>query len=68
MFNPFKRITARDALKHEYFSDLPSPYLQVVPLYSASSFNPSVDIDQLTTILQIEKAIEEEIKRMRHTN
>jgi serine/threonine protein kinase len=67
-FNPSKRITAKEALKHNYFDNMPLPNLPEAPCFSSSSFTPIVNVDQLTTTEQVRDAIENQIKQLQQNN
>jgi len=67
-FNPSKRITAKEAIKHKYFDGMPSPNLPTGLPSSSSSFTPRVDVDQLKTTQQVSDAICNQIKQMWQNN
>lgn len=65
-FIPSRRITASEALQHNYFADTDLPYLQAVPPFSSSSFTSTAELDRLTTTQEVRDLINNEIKQMKH--
>jgi serine/threonine protein kinase len=67
-FNPSKRITAKEAIQHNYFDGISSPNLPMELPSSSSSFTPRVDVNQLTTTQQVSDAICNQIEQMWQNN
>jgi len=64
-FNPSKRITAEQALQHEYFSDMQVSNLDVVPHPSSSSVISPVELYQFTTTHEVRDVIYNDIKHLK---